>query len=81
MTIKLASTILTAQSHVSKLFLRDKTKPRFFPTHRFSELAKCLVCRARGKKIGHQWMLDDSHEASYDDISVFVIPLHNRDKD
>lgn len=26
-------------------------------------------------------MLDDSHEASYDDISVFVIPLHNRDAD
>lgn len=52
-----------------------------FSTHRFSELAKCLVCRARGKKRGHQWMLDDSHEASYDDISVFVIPLHNREED
>lgn len=54
---------------------------RFFPTPRFSELAKSLACRARGKKRGHQWMLDDSQEASYDDISVFVIPLHNRVED
>lgn len=57
------------------------TQALHFSTHRFSELAKCLVCRARGKKRGHQWMLDDSHEASYDDISVFVIPLHNREED
>ncbi|KAM6059661.1 protein phosphatase 1M isoform 2-T2 [Theristicus caerulescens] len=64
-------------AHVVRSFLTEnRTDP-----HRFSELAKCLVCRARGKKRGHQWMLDDSHEASYDDISVFVIPLHNRDED
>lgn len=31
--------------------------------------------------MGHQWMLDDGREASYDDISVFVVPLHNRDED
>ncbi|XP_054371987.1 protein phosphatase 1M isoform X2 [Molothrus ater] len=64
-------------AHVARSFLAEnRTDPQ-----RFSELAKCLVCRARGKKRGHQWMLDDSHEASYDDISVFVIPLHNREED
>ncbi|XP_074406329.1 protein phosphatase 1M [Zonotrichia albicollis] len=64
-------------AHVVRSFLAEnRTDPQ-----RFSELAKCLVCRARGKKRGHQWMLDDSHEASYDDISVFVIPLHNREED
>lgn len=57
------------------------TQTVLFSTHRFSELAKHLVCRARGKKRGHQWLLEDSREASYDDISVFVIPLHNRDED
>ncbi|KAM9374684.1 protein phosphatase 1M [Phaethornis superciliosus] len=61
---------------VRSFLAENRTDP-----HRFSELAKCLVCRARGKKRGHQWILDDSHEASYDDISVFVIPLHNRDED
>uniref|UniRef100_A0A8C9UIB9 Protein phosphatase, Mg2+/Mn2+ dependent 1M n=1 Tax=Serinus canaria TaxID=9135 RepID=A0A8C9UIB9_SERCA len=64
-------------AHVVRSFLAEnRTDPQ-----RFLELAKCLVCRARGKKRGHQWMLDDSHEASYDDISVFVIPLHNREED
>uniref|UniRef100_A0A8B9QVF7 Protein phosphatase, Mg2+/Mn2+ dependent 1M n=1 Tax=Anas platyrhynchos TaxID=8839 RepID=A0A8B9QVF7_ANAPL len=64
-------------AHMARSFLAEnRTDP-----HRFSELAKCLVRRARGKKIGHQWMLDDSREASYDDISVFVVPLHNRDED
>ncbi|NWW15485.1 PPM1M phosphatase, partial [Falcunculus frontatus] len=64
-------------AHVARSFLEEnRTDPQ-----RFSELAKCLVCRARGKKRGHQWMLDDSHEASYDDISLFVIPLHNREED
>ncbi|XP_038004850.1 protein phosphatase 1M isoform X2 [Motacilla alba alba] len=64
-------------AHVVRSFLAEnRTDPQ-----RFSELAKCLVCRARRKKRGHQWMLDDSHEASYDDISVFVIPLHNREED
>ncbi|XP_065543433.1 protein phosphatase 1M isoform X2 [Lathamus discolor] len=63
-------------AHMVRSFLEEnRTDP-----HRFSKLAKCLVCRARGKKRGHQWMLDDNHEASYDDISVFVIPLHNRDE-
>ncbi|XP_072203187.1 protein phosphatase 1M [Excalfactoria chinensis] len=64
-------------AHMAKSFLAEnRTNP-----HRFSELAKSLVCRARGKKRGHQWMLDESQEASYDDISVFVIPLHNRVED
>ncbi|NXU26144.1 PPM1M phosphatase, partial [Thalassarche chlororhynchos] len=64
-------------AHVVRSFLAEnRTDP-----YRFSELAKYLVCRARGKKRGHQWMLDDSHDASYDDISVFVIPLQNREED
>ncbi|POI30715.1 hypothetical protein CIB84_005534, partial [Bambusicola thoracicus] len=64
-------------AHMARSFLADnRTDPQ-----RFSELAKSLACRARGKKRGHQWMLDDSQEASYDDISVFVIPLHNRVED
>uniref|UniRef100_A0A8C8RK38 Protein phosphatase, Mg2+/Mn2+ dependent 1M n=1 Tax=Pelusios castaneus TaxID=367368 RepID=A0A8C8RK38_9SAUR len=49
--------------------------------HRFSELARCLVHKARGKKNGHQWILDGNSQASYDDISVFVIPLYHRDED
>ncbi|XP_067424192.1 protein phosphatase 1M [Emydura macquarii macquarii] len=48
--------------------------------HRFSELARCLVHKARGKKNGQQWILDSNSLASYDDISVFVIPLYNRDE-
>ncbi|KAM6387467.1 LOW QUALITY PROTEIN: protein phosphatase 1M [Pluvialis apricaria] len=63
-------------AHMVRSFLAEN---RMDP-HRFSELAKCLVCRARGKERGHQ-MLDDSHDALNDDISVFVIPLHNRDED
>ncbi|XP_052534287.1 protein phosphatase 1M [Tympanuchus pallidicinctus] len=64
-------------AHMARSFLAEnRTNP-----HRFAELAKSLVCRARGKKRGHQWMLDDNQEASYDDISVFVIPLHSRVED
>ncbi|KAL8212352.1 UNVERIFIED_CONTAM: Protein phosphatase 1M [Gekko kuhli] len=56
-------------------FLEDnKTDP-----HRFSELAKCLVWKARGRKDGYYWTLANNASASYDDISVFVIPLHNKD--
>ncbi|XP_074861026.1 protein phosphatase 1M isoform X2 [Carettochelys insculpta] len=49
--------------------------------YRFSELARHLVHTARGKKNGNQWTLDGNSPASHDDISVFVIPLHNRDQD
>ncbi|XP_029455344.1 protein phosphatase 1M isoform X2 [Rhinatrema bivittatum] len=42
---------------------------------RFLDLAKHLVCKARGTKTGNQWTLDSNTPASYDDISVFVIPL------
>uniref|UniRef100_A0A8C3T1B9 Protein phosphatase, Mg2+/Mn2+ dependent 1M n=2 Tax=Chelydra serpentina TaxID=8475 RepID=A0A8C3T1B9_CHESE len=49
--------------------------------YRFSELARSLVHTARGKQHGHQWILDGNSSASYDDISVFVIPLYNRDED
>ncbi|XP_030064427.1 protein phosphatase 1M isoform X2 [Microcaecilia unicolor] len=42
---------------------------------RFLELAKHLVYKARGTKNGTEWLLDTDTPASYDDISVFVIPL------
>lgn len=44
--------------------------------HRFSELAQMLIHSTQGK--------DDSPtqegQVSYDDVSVFVIPLHNHDQ-
>ncbi|XP_053157043.1 protein phosphatase 1M isoform X2 [Hemicordylus capensis] len=56
-------------------FLPDNTTDPY----RFSELAKCLVQKARGKKDGYYWFMDSNTPASYDDISVFVIPLHSKD--
>ncbi|XP_070594779.1 protein phosphatase 1M [Erythrolamprus reginae] len=46
--------------------------------YRFSELAKQLVQKARGKEDGYYWIKDSKEPASYDDISVFAIPLHNK---
>uniref|UniRef100_A0A8C4WHA8 Protein phosphatase, Mg2+/Mn2+ dependent 1M n=1 Tax=Gopherus evgoodei TaxID=1825980 RepID=A0A8C4WHA8_9SAUR len=64
-------------AQIVRSFLKEnRTDP-----YRFSELARCLVHTARGKKNGHQWILDDNSPASYDDISVFLIPLYNRDED
>ncbi|TFK00606.1 Protein phosphatase 1M [Platysternon megacephalum] len=64
-------------AQIGRSFLdENRTDP-----YRFSELARCLVHRVRGKKNGHQWILDGNSSASYDDISVFVIPLYNRDED
>lgn len=48
--------------------------------HRFSELAKLLVQKARGKEDGYYWIKDSKEPASYDDISVFVIPLYNKNE-
>lgn len=42
---------------------------------RFSELAAHLVHLTRGSFNEQQWILDNDSPASYDDISVFVIPL------
>ncbi|XP_054834798.1 protein phosphatase 1M isoform X1 [Eublepharis macularius] len=63
-------------AQVVRRFLEEnKTDP-----YRFSELAKCLVWKARGRKDGYYWTLANNTPASYDDISVFVIPLHNKDE-
>lgn len=48
--------------------------------HRFSELAKLLVQKARGKENGYYWIKDSKEPASYDDISVFAIPLYNKNE-
>ncbi|XP_069792692.1 protein phosphatase 1M-like [Narcine bancroftii] len=54
-------------------FLEDqKHEPR-----RFTMLAQYLVLKARGIPQNIDWMLEDGSFASPDDISVFVIPLHN----
>jgi hypothetical protein len=35
-----------------------------------------LVHLARGNNTGRGWKMKDGRDASFDDISVFVIPLH-----
>uniref|UniRef100_A0A8D0HJG6 Protein phosphatase, Mg2+/Mn2+ dependent 1M n=1 Tax=Sphenodon punctatus TaxID=8508 RepID=A0A8D0HJG6_SPHPU len=59
---------------VARSFLEDNTAD----PSRFLEVAKCLVLKARGRKNGYQWTLDSNTPASYDDISVFVIPLYRK---
>ncbi|XP_078399310.1 protein phosphatase 1M-like [Cetorhinus maximus] len=57
----------------SQRFLEDqKHNPR-----RYTMLAQCLVNKARGTPQDNDWKLEDGNFASFDDISVFVIPLHN----
>nr|XP_020659527.1 protein phosphatase 1M isoform X1 [Pogona vitticeps] len=63
-------------TQVVRDFLHDNTTD----PHRFVELAKCLVRKARGKKDGYYWTMDNNIPASYDDISVFVIPLYKKDE-
>ncbi|XP_067854569.1 protein phosphatase 1M-like [Heptranchias perlo] len=54
-------------------FLEDhKHDPR-----RYTMLAQCLVHKARGTLHDNDWKMEDGSFASFDDISVFVIPLHN----
>lgn len=60
---------------IVKTFLSDNSQE----PHRFSLLAGQLVSRARGTKNGYKWTQENDALASYDDISVFVIPLCNRD--
>ncbi|KAK3797980.1 hypothetical protein RRG08_008452 [Elysia crispata] len=43
---------------------------------RFRKAAEDLVYLARGENAGRGWKMADGREASFDDISVFVIPLH-----
>lgn len=43
--------------------------------------ATCLVGAARGSSKDQQWVLKSGKAASVDDISVFVIPLHQINKD
>ncbi|XP_014460543.3 protein phosphatase 1M isoform X1 [Alligator mississippiensis] len=64
-------------AQIVRSFLEDNK----MDLYRFSELAKCLVQKARGMRNGHQWTLENNNPASYDDISVFVIPLNNRDRE
>ncbi|XP_069062703.1 protein phosphatase 1M isoform X2 [Pleurodeles waltl] len=58
-------------ARITRSFLNDN---RVDPS-RFSELAARLVHLARGSFSEQQWILDNNSPASYDDISVFVIPL------
>ncbi|XP_005074906.1 protein phosphatase 1M isoform X1 [Mesocricetus auratus] len=44
--------------------------------HRFSELAKMLIHNTQGKDDG----ATGEGQVSYDDVSVFVIPLHSQDQ-
>ncbi|XP_067908168.1 protein phosphatase 1M-like isoform X2 [Heterodontus francisci] len=58
----------------SERFLEDhKHDPR-----RYTMLAQCLIHKARGTPQDNDWKLEDGSFASFDDISVFVIPLHNK---
>ncbi|XP_042310722.1 protein phosphatase 1M isoform X2 [Sceloporus undulatus] len=63
-------------AQIVRNFLQNNTTDPY----RFSELAKCLVQKARGKKDGYYWTMDSNMPASYDDISVFAIPLYNKDE-
>ncbi|XP_069500092.1 protein phosphatase 1M isoform X2 [Ambystoma mexicanum] len=58
-------------AQITRTFLDDNT----VNPSRFSELAAHLVHLARGSLNEHQWILDNNSPASYDDISVFAIPL------
>ncbi|CAG5126725.1 unnamed protein product [Candidula unifasciata] len=43
---------------------------------RYTRVAHQLVLMARGEKTGRGWKMKNGQEASFDDISAFVIPLH-----
>lgn len=57
-----------------KNFLEDQKHE----ARRYTMLAQYLVVKARGFPFNNNWTLEDGSFASYDDISVFVIPLHNQ---
>uniref|UniRef100_A0A0B7BBD5 PPM-type phosphatase domain-containing protein n=2 Tax=Arion vulgaris TaxID=1028688 RepID=A0A0B7BBD5_9EUPU len=43
---------------------------------RYTRAAQDLVLLARGDNTGRGWKMQDGRDASFDDITVFVIPLH-----
>lgn len=54
----------------------SKSIETFMEKERYVSAATCLVGSARGSLINKQmWHLKDDKPASYDDVSVFVIPL------
>ncbi|XP_063147982.1 protein phosphatase 1M isoform X2 [Candoia aspera] len=63
-------------AQIVRNFLQNNTTDPY----RFSELAKFLVQKARGKEDEHYWIMDSKDPASYDDISVFAIPLYNKNE-
>ncbi|XP_027270185.1 protein phosphatase 1M isoform X5 [Cricetulus griseus] len=64
-----------SNEQVARLVRRFLTGNREDP-HRFSELAKMLIHNTQGKDDG----ATGEGQVSYDDVSVFVIPLHSQDK-
>ncbi|XP_043934442.1 protein phosphatase 1M [Protopterus annectens] len=60
---------------IVRTFLSDNSHE----PQRFSLLAEHLVSKARGTQNGYEWTQENGAHASYDDISVFVIPLCNRE--
>ncbi|XP_028907654.1 protein phosphatase 1M isoform X4 [Ornithorhynchus anatinus] len=48
--------------------------------YRFSELAQALIYQTQGKETIPQGTLDRESLVSYDDVSVFVIPLHKMER-
>ncbi|XP_003217729.1 protein phosphatase 1M [Anolis carolinensis] len=63
-------------AQIVRNFLQDNTTDPY----RFVELAKSLIQKARGKKDGYYWTMDSNMPSSYDDITVFAIPLYNKDE-
>ncbi|XP_018566526.1 protein phosphatase 1H [Anoplophora glabripennis] len=54
----------------------SKSINAFMEKERYVSAATCLVGSARGTLVNeHSWQLKDGKPASYDDVSVFVIPL------
>lgn len=56
--------------------LEQSTREKLPSQYRFNKVAEDLVYLARGENAGRGWKMADGREASFDDISVFVIPLH-----
>uniref|UniRef100_H3BGM1 Protein phosphatase, Mg2+/Mn2+ dependent 1M n=1 Tax=Latimeria chalumnae TaxID=7897 RepID=H3BGM1_LATCH len=61
-------------AYIVRSFLSDKRRKPC----RFAKLAQHLLRQARGMQISCEWTREDGTLASYDEISVFVIPLHKQ---
>ncbi|GFS10675.1 protein phosphatase 1H [Elysia marginata] len=59
-----------------KSSLEPAAREKLSGRDRFHKVAEDLVYLARGENSGRGWKMVDGREASFDDISVFVIPLH-----